>query len=101
MRYVKADDIWLSPNYQRDSCHITMLIYNPSSEVMKHYFHSLYNATLQFSPRLHWAKYLCDITSHDVKSMYPRFSDFARIREQMDPHDIFINDALRRIIGLD
>lgn len=101
MRYVKGDDIWLSPNYHRNSCHITILIYNPSPAAKKHYFHSIYNATLQFSPRVHWAKYLCDITSHDLMSMYPRFSDFARIREKTDPHNIFINDALRQTFGFD
>ncbi|WP_368859464.1 D-arabinono-1,4-lactone oxidase [Methylobacterium crusticola] len=66
---------------------------------MEHYFHSLYNAIYEFAPRLHWAKYLCNISSHEVQSMYPSFSDFVRIREEMDPHDIFINDALRQLFN--
>ena len=32
IRFVQADDIWLSPNYERNSCHITQTIYNPSEE---------------------------------------------------------------------
>ena len=32
VRFVQADDIWLSPEYNRDSCRITLSIYNPSEE---------------------------------------------------------------------
>lgn len=101
VRYVKADDIWLSHDYGRDSCHITILIYNPSREDKESYFRSLYDAFSQFSPRLHWGKYPCSTGSQEVESMYPRLSDFARIRQETDPHGIFINHALRTMFGFD
>jgi L-gulonolactone oxidase len=101
VRYVKGDDIWLSPDYQRDTCHITVIIYNPSHHVMEWYFNSLYNASLRFSPRVHWAKHLCDLDSRTLHSLYPRLSDFARLRLEMDPHAIFVNDFLGKTFGFE
>ena len=100
VRYVKADDIWLSPNYQRESCHMTFLIYNPTLETMAYYFDLLYNATRQFNPRLHWGKYM-SVGREEVEQMYPRLQDFARIRAEMDPNGIFLNDILTTTFGFE
>ena len=45
VRFVRSDDIWLSPNYKRDSCHITEMIYSLSVETSILYFNSVHNAT--------------------------------------------------------
>ena len=97
---MKADDIWLSPNYLQDSCHITVTLYNPSFETTDRYFRKLLTAVsrqLGVAPRLHWGKYMSGVGVREMENMYPRLPDFARIRRQMDPHNLFMNHALREI----
>ena len=98
VRLVKADDIWLSPNYNRDSCHVTLTLYNPSPNAAHNYFGQFFNTSsrkLELAPRLHWGKYMSGVGSLEVESMYPRLPDFAKVRQEMDPYGLFINHALR------
>ena len=96
VRFVKADDIWLSPAYQRDTCHVTLMIYNPSSSNMHHYFDGYYNAIRRFHPRVHWGKYF-KLTNNEVANLYPRLHDFARVRAQLDPKKLLMNDLLANL----
>ena len=97
VRPVKADDIWLSPDFHRTSCHVTLTLINPSLQDARRYFGKFFESVsqkLKLAPRIHWGKYTTGVDSHAVESMYPRLSDFSRIRQQMDPHKIFINHFL-------
>ena len=102
---MRADDIWLSPDYGRTSCHITITLYNPSLHTATNYFNLFHEATsrvLELSPRVHWGKFVTGVVGpSDVGSMYPRLSDFSRIRSEMDPHSIFINQALTDMFGFE
>jgi FAD/FMN-containing dehydrogenase len=102
VRPVKSDDIWLSPNYDRTSCHITLTLYNPSPQTEHTYFTRFFKAVsrkLKLAPRIHWGKYMSGVGRHEVESMYPRLSDFAQVRLAMDPRAIFTNDAIREKFG--
>ncbi|KAI8829318.1 hypothetical protein BC829DRAFT_424015 [Chytridium lagenaria] len=49
--------------------------------------------------RPHWAK-AYSLTNTDLAAVYPRFNDFRRLREQMDPDGLFINDYIQRhVVG--
>ena len=96
---MQGDDIWLSPNYRRESCHISEMIYSPSVKTTSLFFNSVHNATRKFNSRLHWGKYF-ELTPHDLQTMYPKFADFARMRATLDPKGVFLNDQLERIFGL-
>ena len=91
---MKKDNIFLSPSYQRDSCQITIIIYNPSSSVLLDYFQTLCKTFSQFSARPHWAKYLCGLKRSQLNSLYPGLEEFAKIRAEMDPRGVFINEPL-------
>ena len=100
IRYVKKDDIFLSHDFERDSCHITILLYNPPPDAMHEYFLSVCESLLsQFSARPHWGKYSCGLGQSQVERIYPKLEDFARIRSEMDPKDIFVNKPLARLFG--
>ena len=104
VRPVKADDIWLSPDYRRASCHITLTVYNPTPDTARTYFRRFFESTeknLSLAPRIHWGKYVIGVGRSEVESMYPRLTDFARIRQQMDPHGIFINQPLRELFAFE
>ena len=99
-----ADDIWLSPDYDRFSCHITLTLYRPTPQAAHDYFEKLYHITstsLSLSPRAHWGKYVTQVKDRDLKTAFPRLPDFEKIRKQMDPAKIFTNKALRDDFGFD
>lgn len=93
IRFVSADDIWLSLNYQQDSCHLTVIIYDPSQQLKEGYFSSLHQSLHMagLQPRIHLGKY-ADL--RNTPNIYPKYSDFKKIRKQMDPHKLFVNKML-------
>lgn len=100
VRVVKADDIWLSPNYQRDSCHLTLCIYNPTLKRRQDFYNRLYEATAKFNPRFHWGKHF-SLTPSDMERLYPRYKDFLRIRSELDPSGLFLNKLMASTLGLE
>jgi FAD/FMN-containing dehydrogenase len=38
-------------------------------------------------------------TAADLAPAYPRFGDFLKVRDQLDPDRIFANDYLDRVLG--
>ena len=90
---MKGDDIWLSLNYQRDSCHLTVIIYDPSAEMKEGFYNSLHHSMhgAGLMPRLHPAKYT-DLSK--LHTVYPKYSEFKRIVKIMDPHGMFLNEML-------
>lgn len=100
VRFVNPDDIWLSMNFQRQSCHITVIIYNPSTKARAGYFSSLYHVLRDIGtkPRPHFGKYF-NMTVRELQDVYPKYSDFVRVRKEFDPNDVFLNDMLAAIFS--
>lgn len=96
---MKGDEIWLSPNYQRDSCHFTMCIYNSAIHGRTQFYQKVYEATAKYKPRFHWGKHF-NVTPTDMETMYPKFKDFLKIRAQFDPNGLFVNEQLASTFGL-
>lgn len=95
-RWVKGDDILMSPAYGRDSAYIACHVY--SKKDSSTYFKALESIFRAYGGRPHWGK-LNTITQHDVVDLYPKFADFNRIRKQQDPDGIFINAYMEKLIG--
>lgn len=98
MRFVRGDDVWLSPDYGRDTCRITLTIYNPSDSNRRRYFTEVFRALGRFSPRLHWGKAF-ELRPRQVGEMYPRFEDFERVRAEMDPGGVFLTELFEQTFG--
>lgn len=98
VRFVSPDDIWMSLDYHRQSCHITIIIYNPSAEAKKGYFTSLYEVLRDMGsrPRPHFGKYF-NISVKDLTDAYPKYLDFRHVRSKLDPNDVFLNEVLADI----
>lgn len=96
VRFVRADDAWLSPHYQRDSACITLPAYSdrPHSD----YFAAIGELFDRVDGRPHWA------TTHgktdvELRRLYPRFDDFCRVRAELDPRGLFLNPYLGGLFG--
>lgn len=95
-RYVKADEIWLSPFEGRDAASISIHRYH------KEDFKPLYEITepilRDFGGRPHWGK-LHTQDSESLKALYPHWDDFQRVRKQIDPDGRFLNKHLASLFG--
>ena len=90
-RFVHADDIWLSPAYQRESAYIAVHMYRGMP--YKAYFEAIEAIFRRYEGRPHWGK-MHTQTAHNLEKLYPRWHDFHRVRASLDPKGIFLNDYL-------
>ena len=97
-RYVKGDDIWLSPFYQQDSCSIAVHRY--FEEDFQPYFRTIEPILRSNGGRPHWGK-LNTLGRDDFRQLYPRWYDFEAVRREIDPQGRFLNDYLAGLFGAD
>jgi len=93
-RYVKGDDAWLSPFYQRDACSIA--VHRFFEEDFKPYFATIEPILRKYGGRPHWGK-LNTLSKVDFRALYPRWDDFAAVRRDLDPGGRFLNSYLREL----
>ena len=93
-RYAKADDIWLSPAYDRDSAYIAVHMYKGMPYI--DYFSDMEQIFLRYGGRPHWGK-LHTRRGDDFEALYPKWGTFLEIRASMDPDGVLLNDYLRRL----
>lgn len=96
-RYVKADDIWLSPFYGRSSC--TISIHQFIDRDHRPYFDRMEAILRKYEGRPHPGK-MHSLSHKEFAALYPRWNDFLQVREEMDPQGKFLNDFLRKVLGV-
>lgn len=97
-RFVRADDIWLSPAYQRDSCYMAIHMYKGMEYLP--YFQQIEQIFKRYQGRPHWGKMHWQ-NAQSLAGLYPRWYDFQRVRTTLDPQGIFLNDYLRTLFDVD
>lgn len=97
-RFVKGDDIWLSPAYQRDSAYLAAHMYKGMR--YEEYFHDVEEVYQRYGGRPHWGK-MHTLDALTLASRYPRWADFQRVRATLDPRGVFLNEYLRRLFGVE
>ncbi len=97
-RYVRGDDIWLSPFYQQDSCSIAVHRY--FEEDFQPYFRTIEPILRKYRGRPHWGK-LNTLGRDDFRKLYSRWDDFEALRREMDPQGRFLNDYLAGLFGVE
>lgn len=98
VRFVKEDDIYLSPAFESTRCYIAVHMYYKMS--YKKYFQGVENIFLEYNGRPHWGK-RHTLTNELVKQKYPKLRVFLDQRKKMDPEGIFLNDHLRKLFDLE
>ena len=96
-RWVRGDDIWLSPNFGRDSVHISVHQYRGMP--FEGYFEAVQAICLNHGGRPHWGK-VHSLRAPQLSSLYPRWEDFLALREKMDPSGRFLTPYLRGLFGV-
>ncbi|MEW2506450.1 MULTISPECIES: D-arabinono-1,4-lactone oxidase [unclassified Amycolatopsis] len=96
VRVAAADDIWLSTANGRDSAYIA--IHQFVGMPYREYFAGFEAIVAQVGGRPHWGK-MHDLDSHTLRTRYPHFDDFLRVRKECDPAGTFTNTYLDRVLG--
>lgn len=92
IRTVAADELWLSPNYRRDSVAIHFTWIADAGAVLP-VVAAVERQLAPFAPRPHWGK-LFGIPPRAVAREYERLPDFRRLARRYDPTGRFGNELL-------
>lgn len=99
IRTVAADELWLSPAYQRDcvAFHFTFLRQEAAVRAL---LAEIEAAIAHCAPRPHWGKiFVADAGA--LPSAYPRLGDFRALAGRLDPDEVFRNEYLDRLVFAD
>jgi FAD/FMN-containing dehydrogenase len=96
VRFAAADDIWLSTAYERPSAYVA--VHQFVGMPHERYFREVEAIMSGVEGRPHWGK-LHFLTAADLRDRYPRFDDFVRLRDELDPEGRFTNGYLDRVLG--
>lgn len=96
-RYIKGDDAWLSPFYQRDS--FSIAVHRYFDEDHSALFKAIEPILQSFAGRPHWGK-INSFTTDQCREMYPKWHEFLELRQQQDPHGKFLNPYLKRLFSI-
>ena len=96
-RFVKGDDCWLSPAYERDSAYIA--IHTLPNMPHEPYFSDMEAIFKKYQGRPHWCK-MHNRTATDLAPVYEKWEDFLALRERLDPQGLFLNPYLKQLFGL-
>jgi FAD-linked oxidoreductase len=97
-RFVHADDIWLSPAYQRESAYIAVHMYRGMP--YRSYFYHIEEIFKRYQGRPHWGK-MHTRTAGELADLYPHWHDFRRVQTLLDPEGVFLNSYLRALFDAD
>lgn len=96
VRVTAADDLWLSTAHGRDSVYFA--VHQFRGMPYRDYFAEVEAVMREHDGRPHWGK-LHTRTAAELAGLYPRFADFQALRDKLDPHRVFANSYLDRVLG--
>jgi alditol oxidase len=97
VRVIAADDLWLSPCYQRDTVafHFTWI---PGTAAVLPVVRLIEQRLAPFAARPHWGK-IFTATAEDLHASYDRLPDFIDLARHYDPAGKFRNAYTARYLG--
>lgn len=95
----KKSNFWMSPSYLMDVIRIDVFWWGNNLGDPVDFYQPFWDLLASFDFRYHWAKYKAAADSPlgnaYIQKQYPHWNDFQALRDQMDPHQIFVNDYWR------
>lgn len=96
VRYTGQDDAWLSPF--NDGVRCSIAVHTAHNETYDTLFDLAQPVLRAHGGRPHWGK-LHSLGAQDLSALYPRFSDFQALRQEIDPTGKFLNPRVAKIFG--
>lgn len=96
VRFAAADDAFLAPTFGRETCHFSAHMFEKME--WRPYFAEFERIMDHLGARPHWGKRHFQ-TASTLAERYPKWLDFQSVRKRFDPHGMFANEHLRRVLG--
>ena len=96
MRVAAGDDALLSPSHERDTAYIAVHQYRGME--WRPYFEAVEEIMDSYGGRPHWGKRHFQ-TAATLAPRYPRWAEFQRARDELDPGRAFTNEYAERVLG--
>jgi FAD/FMN-containing dehydrogenase len=90
-RTVAADDVWLSPAYERATA--TISVHRLIEFDDRDFFRACEQVFRRYDGRPHWGK-MHEFTGTDLAAAHPRWTEWWAARDRIDPDAVFLNDVL-------
>lgn len=97
VRVAAPDDIWLSTAFGRDSAYLAA--HQFVGMPYEAWFAAVAEVCGEVGGRPHWGK-MHGLDASALRDRYPRFDDFRRVRDAVDPEGRFRNAYLDEVLGL-
>ncbi|WP_433150789.1 D-arabinono-1,4-lactone oxidase [Actinomadura nitritigenes] len=96
VRLLPQEDAWLSMAHGRRSAFIAVHVYYKDRH--QEYFRGVEDLLTALDGRPHWGKLHTRDATY-LEKVYPRFTDFQRLRDELDPDRRFANPYTRQVFG--
>lgn len=96
VRFVRSEEAWMSPNYQRDNMVISVSDF-PDTDYWP-YLRACDEHLFGLDGRAHWGK-LHFMTADRLAERTPRYGYFRNVRKSFDPDGVFLNDPMRMLFA--
>jgi FAD-linked oxidoreductase len=96
VRFVAADDAYLSPSSRRDTCYIAVHMYRGMEWYP--YFSAVEAIMDDYGGRPHWGKRHFQ-SAATLAPRYPEWERFQSVRSRLDPDGLFTNEYIDRVLG--
>ena len=93
-RTVAADEVWMSASYRRPT--VTISVHQDVRFDDEPYFRACEEIFQRFDGRPHWGK-VNYLTGGDLAAIHPRWTDWWSVRNELDPHGMFLNDYMSQL----
>lgn len=93
-RTLAADDVWMSTAHDRPTVTISMHV--DAREDDEPLFRACEEIFTSFDGRPHWGK-VHYRSGSDLAGLHDRWDDWWRVRDELDPGAVFLNDRLRQL----
>jgi xylitol oxidase len=97
IRTIAADDLWMSPSYERDTVGLHFTWINETRAVAP-VVAAIEERLAPLAPRPHWGKFF-STHPENVTARYDRSADFAALLRQVDPAEKFRNEFIDTYFG--
>lgn len=94
-RFVRRDTAWLSPAYEQDVCFIGA--YDANRRGWPRFLADYEELMQKYNGRPHWGKEF-NLDADRLRQLYPRWDDFRRLRQELDPDGVFLNKLLSQLL---
>ena len=82
-----------------DTCHVTLLLYNPSDYNWKLYTDAVFAIGYSYGGRPHWGKSF-NLNSTVLRELYPKFEEFLKVQKSLDPDGVFLSNTIKETFGI-